>query len=669
MPSRFGLKDGVVVLLLLAVGLSIWIKMVQDDRQWSRLARIESRLGEIDRRIGELSRVDGAAAPGPGPVGSSTATAPGASAPIERDESWAIEGVPIRRQPAFAMATDPRTQPGFSEGGELTELLEGDPVCITPLVSRTSYARRVVELVCEGLADYHPATLALRGRLAEAWQFDASGEGCRLRVRIRDEARFSDGSPVTAADVVWTFEEVVLNPLVEGVGARAELGELREVKALGERVVEFEFSGRTFTLEALVLTQPVLPRGYYGQFTPARLMRSTGLLRGSGPYRLKVEGDAGSGGAAGDEWKKDTPVVLERNERYWGPRPALDRIRFTSARDPVARLEAYRRGEADMVTPSSAQMSALQADEAFGKSHRLLSWLDAFKGLNAIAWQCGTRGSGAGTPFADARVRRAMTMLLDREMMLRVFYQGQGELASGPFNPRSPMSSPTLKPMPFDPEGAQALLAEAGWRDRDGDGVLEDEQGRRFEFEFTRLASQESDRLTAAYLVDQCAKAKIICRDNPVADSAAGQIVQTHEFDAVRWSNRFFSPEPDPMAYWHSASIAAASGGRNFCGWTSDEADRLIETGRRELDAAARRAVWTRLEELIAREQPWTFIRYAPALCIARRTIGNVQAYPVGLQLWEMYRVAETRSDAGATDGRGAPALSISTRGRSDSEP
>src|SRR6185295_13969108 len=97
--------------------------------------------------------------------------------------------------------------------GEFTELLDGDPGCITPYIAKVGPASRVLEMVIEPLADLDPLTLSLRGLLAEGWQIDPAG--LWLRVRLRAEAVFSDGNPVTAADVAWTFENIVANPEVK----------------------------------------------------------------------------------------------------------------------------------------------------------------------------------------------------------------------------------------------------------------------------------------------------------------------------------------------------------------------------------------------------------------------------------------------------------------------
>ena len=129
----------------------------------------------------------------------------------ERDESWvkdpAVEVVWFDR-PGFA--DDPRGSDDYRIGGTFTETFEAQPRKLTPILGEDVYGRRVQDQVCERLAEFNPETLELEGWLAEAWQYDP--EGYWIRVKIRDVARFSDGRPVTAEDVRWTFHDYINNP-------------------------------------------------------------------------------------------------------------------------------------------------------------------------------------------------------------------------------------------------------------------------------------------------------------------------------------------------------------------------------------------------------------------------------------------------------------------------
>src|SRR5690606_1033251 len=108
---------------------------------------------------------------------------------------------------------------GYRLGGSFTEVFEAQPSKITPVLAEDVYGRRIYAQVVESLATWDPETLAMRGLLAEAWQQDP--EGMWVRVKIRDNARFSDGKPVTAEDVRWSFHDYINNPELETESLRS----------------------------------------------------------------------------------------------------------------------------------------------------------------------------------------------------------------------------------------------------------------------------------------------------------------------------------------------------------------------------------------------------------------------------------------------------------------
>jgi peptide/nickel transport system substrate-binding protein len=232
-------------------------------------------------------------------------------------------------------------------------------------------------------------------------------------------------------------------------------------------------------------------------------------------------------------------------------------------------------------------------------------------------------------------VRQAMVMLLDREAMMRDIWVGIGQVAKGPFNPSGPASDPNLKPWPFDPEKAKALLAEAGWTMRDGSGVLKNEKGDEFAFEFTRSSGGEIYERIAKYIVDQCAKAGIRCNVRVQDWSVYTETLKNRDFDAIIMGWGANSPESDVRQMFHSKSIE--NQGDNFVQWSDPEADRLMEEGLKELDFEKRMAIWKKLEAVLAESQPYCFVRVPPWLRFISRRFDNVNMYPKGLEPWEYF--------------------------------
>lgn len=636
MQNRFGLKDFVTLVLLLAVGVSVWLSMVQDDRKWRRMDALRDRIESIEKQLSAVQRgVDDLATNGVVVAGAASVQ-PGSNAgagAAGRDESWARPGVPVTWSPPLDFSTDPYDDPNHTVGGEFIEIFEGQPPVITAYRYTDVYGRRVKDLVQESLGFYDPKTLKLRGLLAEAWQLDPGGMW--LRVKIHPRARFSDGMPVTAEDVRYTFHDFIFNPQIQAERFRSVYNAIERVEPVSDKIVDFHFKEKRFDNLSQALGFPIIPKHFYEQFEPTQINTSTGLMMGSGPFKLvSLDPD--------NQWAPPEDIVLIRNDQYWGPKPPLASIRFKVVQESLARLTAYRNGEADMMRPIAAQFDEMSRDERFKAEHNLFKWFNMQGGYSWIGWQCGPRGGEGGrlTPFHDRRVRLAMTHLIDRERIMRDIEKGLTKPATGPFLSSAPTHNPNIKPWPHDLDKARQLLKEAGWEDRNNDGVLENERGDEFVFEFTFSRGSEGTLKMVTLVKDLCASVGIRCELRPVDWSIFETILNNRDFDAITMAWSASAPESDPQQVWHSSSIQ--NQGDNFIQWASAEADRLIEAGRREVDDEKRMAIWHELHRVIHEEQPYTFLSEIPYLRFVRKRVGNFQPYPSGIEYRELFISSES---------------------------
>ncbi|MEM1423756.1 MAG: ABC transporter substrate-binding protein, partial [Planctomycetota bacterium] len=483
------------------------------------------------------------------------------------------------------------------------------------------------------LATYDPETLELRGLLAEAWQLDP--DGLWLRAKIRDEAVFSDGHPVLAEDVKFTFDDIVFNAELQTERFRSTMNVIERVDIIDDRTVEFVFKESTFTNLRVALRElNVLPKHVYEQFTPSQLNQSTGLLMGSGPYRLAT---FNPDNPFVGQWAPPQDIVLVRNENYWGQRPPIDTFRYKTITGYSQILTSIRNGTGDLARGTPEQFTTVSRDTDFLEEFTPMEWPNMRSGFSFLAWNCGDR-NGKPTPFVDKRVRRAMTHLIDRERVIRDFLYGMGEIATSPFPYGSKQVSPDIEPWAYDIEEAKRLLDEAGWIDRNGDGWRENEEGDRFSFKYTHSQGSTTSKRVGDYLKRQCLAVGVDVELVSIEWAIFAQVLDNRDFDVItmQWSQSH--PESDPYQLWHSASIL--NQGDNFSQWSNAEADRLIELGRRTIDEDERMKVWHELHRVLHEEQPYTFMVNPPWIRFARQNIGNLNKYNIGLNKFETF-VAE----------------------------
>ena len=638
MQNNFGLKDLIVIALILGLFVSVWISIYQDDRRWNETQVANTKLTDLEQQIVRLedqirSRTLVSQQPGGGsPAGAATGQPGSQPSTDPASFAWARDGVEVTVSPPWDFTSDPADDPGMVTGGEFHELYEAQPPKLTPFLYADVYGRRVCDMICESLGWFDPETLKMRGLLAEAWQYDP--DGMWLRAKIRDEARYSDGEPVLAEDVRWTFHDLLFNMQIEAERQRSSHDAVESVEVIGDpatsRVVEFTFKTPRFDNLDHAFLFKILPKHVYQPWveTPTRYNESTNLTVGSGPFRfVTVDPD--------NQWTPGRDIVLVRNEQYWGPRTRLDGYRISVIKEAISRLVAYNNGDGDMMRPNTKQYVDQLSDPSFLEKSEARKWYNMRGGYSFIAWQCGPRNGGELTPFHDKRVRQAMTLLIDRDRIRRDISKNVTRVATGPFLSSTPQSDPDIEAWPVDVDRAKALLAEAGWQDRDGDGLLEDEDGNPFTFEFTYAKGNPNTEQMVNFIKDELARVGINLQVKLIDWSILADILNRRNFDAITFAWSASRPEGDPYQIWHSDN--ADNQGDNFIQWRSEEADRLIDQGRTTLDFDERMKVWHELHAVFHEEQPYTFLSESPWLRFVKKRAGNVQEYASGLEYAEFW--------------------------------
>jgi peptide/nickel transport system substrate-binding protein len=515
--------------------------------------------------------------------------------------------------------------------------------------SNEGECNQVVRLVLGTLfivdPDHPPAVLP---SLATSWE--VSSDKLSYTFHLRKGVQFADGRPFTSADVKFTFD-VVRDSEVNAAHLAANFEDVEDVTAPDPYTVVFKFKRlywKAVYSSGFVLR--VLNKGWYEEQIPVYAKRDpvtepvsiepgkpgfgTAFRKiripcpGTGPYYL-----------AGDEDYTQERVILRHNPFYFGIQvnPTwwnLDVFRRVYVADEVAADELFRKQEVDVtVYDHERYETQIKNDPVVNRIAKTFVYDHTGLGYAYICWNC------RRPPFNDARVRTAMTHLLDREWVVKELYRGNAQVATCMSKPSYPSYSPELVPHPFDIEKAKSLLAEAGWKDTDGDGVLDREvNGKRMRFEFTAKSSTgggaQTGRILGAFK-DACQKAGIRMDIELAEWSTFIKDFEQRRFDGAFLSSIYGDPWIDNYEEMHSSQDVPEGG--NAAGWHNAKADELLEKMRGEFDEAKRNDMFHQFNRIFYDEQPLTLIIHPLVRVLLNKRFEDAKIRPTGMQNFDFW--------------------------------
>jgi peptide/nickel transport system substrate-binding protein len=491
----------------------------------------------------------------------------------------------------------PDTRPAY--GDLLIDASIGDASTLIPPLASDASSHDVAGLIYNGLIKYD-GDLNLVGDLAESWE--VSPDGLTITFKLRKGVKWHDGAPFTAQDVMFTYQVMVDPKTPTAYGE--DYKQVKKAEVLDDYTFRVTYP-KPFAPALGSWTLAMLPK----HLLEGKDITKSPLSRhpvGTGPYKFQ-------------EWRAGDKIILSHNPDYFEGRPYLNGYVYLVKPDLATMFLELKGGNIDRMglTPLqyTRQTEYPRFKETFNK-YKYVSFSYTYLGYNL-----------QDERFADRRVRQALTHAINKKEIVDGVMLGLGQEATGPYKPGTWFSNPNVPRFDYNPEKAKQLLAEAGWQ-ANAQGILE-KNGQPFEF--TILTNQGNDlRVRTAEIMQRRLRDIGIQVKIRTVEWAAfiKEFIDKGRFEAVLlgWTT---GQDPDAYDIWNSTKTKP--GELNFIHYHNPEVDRLLEEGRHTFDREKRRQAYFRFQEILAQDQPYTFLFVPDALPTVHKRFHGIKPAPAGI--------------------------------------
>ena len=488
---------------------------------------------------------------------------------------------------------------GTGAGGTRDTLVIGwqaDIENLIPVVSQSAADSNVIGALSFPLIENEfDCSLKKSPALAKSWEWNE--DGTILKMELRDDITWEDGTKVTAEDIAFTYE-LVADPAV----ASPRISHIERLKPEGRpKVIDATHIEWHFTQAYDRDTQmshvglPLVPKHIFSTADRASLRGNEKATQplSYGPWRLA-------------QWEANQRIVLEPNPKFTGPesyKPKLNRVIFRIIPEYASRLLDLETGKIDLME----QILVTDADRLREEHPEIRLVRRGWRSNDYIGWNL------KNELFSDVNVRKALAMGTNiDEMISKLLTSKTGESYAkrsiGTITPAlCGVHNDDIKPLPYDVEKAKQLLAEAGWKDTNSDGVL-DKNGKKFEFTLLTGNGNKRRADVAVLFQDQMKQLGVAVNIEKLETNTFFERMRQRDFEAALagWSAGLFV---DPSTLWACDDPANNKQTQfNFTGYCNPEVDKLMDQGFTTPNPKDAAPIWKDVQARIYADQPYLFL-------------------------------------------------------------
>jgi peptide/nickel transport system substrate-binding protein len=471
-----------------------------------------------------------------------------------------------------------------------------DPRGLDPAYVDDGESAKIIVNIYDTLVKYKQGSTEIEPDLATSWT--KSPDGLTWTFNLRKGIKFHDGTPFNAQAVKFSVDRQ-LPPLAKDSMPYASFtfGPVKKVDVVNDYTVRF------------TLSQP------YAPFLANLAMSLAAPI--VSPTAVKKYGEddfsqhpVGTGAFIFQKWDKDQQIVLVKNPNYWGLKAKVDKVVYVTTKENSVRASQLITGAADIIDGIDPN------DVKTLESKGMTVIKNPGMNINYMCFMCNKK------PFNDVRVRRAISMAINRQELVKYLYQGYAQVANGPIPSFIPGFDPKLKPLGYDPEQAKKLLAEAGYNNN-------------FTFTFVTYSNPRPYNTVNGVKLAEAVQAELLKIGVKTTIKAypwkeyKDVLAKGEEGDAGFYG--WTGDNGDADNFLSLLSSKEITSTLNSAKYANPKVDALLEQGTVNSDPKVRVKTYQDLQKILVDEAPWVLISHAIDLAACKPSVKNFYPHPTGV--------------------------------------